>query len=153
MSGTAHDPGLRAVARVREVRERDSRLGLRQAADEHRRRQLQADELDRVVREHAAAGSAAGQGLPEWAARRSSLIALAAAARRAHDEVDAAAVLKASAQEHWQRDHARLAAVEHLLELRAEERRAERARAAARELDDIGGQAWLRGQGRREVAR
>ena len=150
MSRTVHDRGLRAVARVREVRERDSRLGLRQAADEHRRRQLQAEELDRVVREHAQAGSAQGQGLPEWAAQRGALIALAAAARRAHDEAEAAAVLKASAQEHWQRDHARLGAVEHLLELRADERRAQHTRAVARELDDIGGQAWLR---RREAAR
>jgi flagellar FliJ protein len=150
MSRATHDRGLSAVARVREVRERDSRLGLRRAAEEHRSREQRAEELERLVREHAAAGSPAGQGLPEWAAQRRALMALAAAARRAHDEVDAAARLKASAHEHWQRDHARLGAVEHLLELRADERRAERARAVARELDDIGGQAWLR---RREAAR
>ena len=150
MSRTVHDRGLRAVARVREVRERDSQLGLRHAAEEHRARQLRADELDRIVQAHAAAGSAEGQALPEWAAQRRALMALASAARSAHDDADAAARLKASAHEHWQRDRARLGAVEHLLELRAAEHRAEVARAVARELDDIGGQAWLR---RREAAR
>ena len=149
MSRQVHDRGLRAVARVREVRERDSRLGLRHAADEHLARQQKADELDRIVREHADAGSADGQGLPGWATQRHALMALAAAARKAHDEVDAAARLKAAAHEHWQRDRARLGAVEHLLGLRADERRAEVAHAVARELDDIGGQAWLR---RREAS-
>jgi flagellar FliJ protein len=149
MSRTVHDPGLRAVARVREVRERDSRLGLRHAADEHHARQLRADELDGIVRLHAAAAGAEGQGLPDWAAQRRALMALASAARHAHGEVEAAARLKAAAHEHWQRDRAQLGAVQHLLELRAAERRAEVARAEARELDDIGGQAWLR---RRETS-
>ncbi len=150
MSGSTHDRGLSAVARVRAVRERDSRLGLRHAADEHRARELRAEELDRLVREHADAGTAAGQELPGWAAQRQALMALAAAARKAHADVAAAARLKAAAHEHWQHDRARLGAVEHLLGLRADERRAEVARAVARELDDIGGQAWLR---RREAAR
>jgi len=150
MSRTVHDPGLKAVARVREVRERDSQLGLRTAAAEHRSRQLRAEELDGIVQQHAAAANAEGQGLLDWAAQRGALMALSSAARTAHADVDAAARLRAAAHDHWQQDRARLGAVEHLLELRAAERRAELARAVARELDDIGGQAWLR---RREAAR
>ena len=45
---------------------------------------------------------------------------------------------------HWQRDQTRLAAVELLLERRADERRAERARTRGRELDDIATQRWQR---------
>jgi flagellar export protein FliJ len=58
--------------------------------------------------------------------------------------VAAARTVSASAREHWQRDKTRLSAVELLLERRAEERRAERARREARELDDVVAQRWLR---------
>jgi flagellar export protein FliJ len=144
------DRGLGAVARVRGVRERDSLFGLQRASEEHHAHQVRADQLDETVQQHAASGAPHGQGLPEWAAQRRALMALAGAAHTAHDEVAAAARLKATAHGHWQRDRARLRAVEHLLELRAEARRADLARAEARELDDIGGQSWLR---RREAAR
>ncbi|MBJ7359161.1 hypothetical protein [Nocardioides sp.] len=150
MSRTDPDRGLRAVARVREVRERDSRLGLLRASEEHRAQEQRAEELDQTVRLRAADGAPQGQGLPQWAEQRRALMALAAAAGRAHADAEAAARLKASAHEHWQRDRARLGAVEHLLGLRAQARHEELERAAARELDDIGGQAWLR---RREAAR
>ncbi len=145
-----HDRGLVAVARVRDVRERDSLFGLRRASEEHDARQVRADQLDETVRQHAASGAPAGQPLPEWAAQRRALVSLATAARSAHDDVAAAARLKATAHGHWQRDRARLRAVQQLLEHRAEARRAELARTEARELDDIGGQAWLR---RREAKR
>jgi flagellar protein FliJ len=141
------DRGLRAVARVREVRERDSRIGLVHAIEEHRVKQVEAEQLDEVVEAHTAAISADGRTVSQWAAQRSGLVAIASAARRAFDQADAAWVLRTSAQEHWQRDRTRLRAVEHLLELREDARRRETARAVARELDDIGGQLWLRTQG------
>lgn len=144
MSAADQDRGLRAVARVREVRERDSRIGLMRAASEHRERQRVAAQLEAVVRDHTDAISADGRPVTDWAARRSGLLALAESVRRAQDGVAAAALLRTSADEHWRRDRTRLRAVEHLLELRADARRRELAAATARELDDIGGQLWLR---------
>jgi hypothetical protein len=140
------DRGLRAVARVREVRERDSRLGLMRAAEEHRARLREAGQLDELVRDHAIAISAEGRPLSDWAARRSGLLALTAAAQRAHDGAAAAGVLRTAADEYWRRDRTRLRAVAHLLELREQARRRAVAAAEARELDDIGGQLWLRAQ-------
>jgi flagellar protein FliJ len=143
------DRGLRAVARVREVRERDSRLGLMRAAAEHQAKVREAEQLDELVRGHAAAISADGRPVSDWAARRSGLVALTAAAGRAHDGVAAAAVLRTAADEYWRRDRTRLRAVAHLLELREDARRRVVAAAEARELDDIGGQLWLRAHGER----
>jgi hypothetical protein len=140
------DRGLAAVERVREVRERDSRLGLRDAAEEHRARELAAERLDETVRRQDAAGLDQ-MGLAEFAGRRRAVLALAGAAREAHRNARAAARLKAAADEHWQRDRARLRAVQHLLELRAEAWQAEAARTVARELDDIGTRLWLRNRG------
>ena len=141
------DRGLRAVERVREVRDRDSQLGLRQAGAEHLARQAAAARLRDTVDEHAAASALPDQGISDFAAGRQVLMALGAAVHRADADVEAAAHLKASAHEHWQRDRARLRAVRHLLELRAEAWDAESARAVARELDDIGGRLWLRTRG------
>jgi flagellar FliJ protein len=139
------DRGLGAVERVREVRDRDSQLGVRQAAVEHEARQRAAERLDATLSEHAAA-STVDQGASEFAVRRQALLALASAARRAEQEVAAAERLKAAAQEHWRRDRARLRAVQYLLELRAEAWQAQVDRATARELDDIGSRRWLRGR-------
>jgi flagellar protein FliJ len=138
------DRGLRAVARVREVHERDSRLGLVRAAAEHGARRREAAQLDELVRGHAAAISAEGRALSDWAARRSGLVALTEASRRAQDAVASAATLRTAAEEHWRLDRTRLRAVAHLLELREESRRRAAAAAEARELDDIGGRLWLR---------
>ncbi|QIG42464.1 hypothetical protein G5V58_06485 [Nocardioides anomalus] len=139
----ADDRGLAAVARVREVREQDSRMGLVHADREHRAVVARAEELDHLVDTHQAA---AGEPLPagQWAAQRTVLGTVAAAARRTHREADAAGVVRTAAQEHWQQDRSRLRAVETLLERRAEARRAEAARAEGRLLDDLGAQRWLR---------
>jgi flagellar export protein FliJ len=138
------DRGLKAVARVREVRERDSRLGLIRATNEHRVRLREAEQLDEIVRSHAKGIATDGRPVTDWAARRSGLVALTAEAGRARDGVAAAAVLRTAAEEYWQRDRTRLRAVAHLLELREDARRSAIAAAEARELDDIGGQLWLR---------
>jgi flagellar protein FliJ len=149
VSGTTggHDRGLHAVARVREVRERDSRVGLVHADREHRAALATVAELEGLVADHAAP-LAAADGVPaaEWAARRTVLGSVAAAARRSHRDAEAAATVRTAAEEHWRSDRSRLRAVELLLERRADERRAEAARAEARLLDDLGGQRWLRAQ-------
>jgi flagellar FliJ protein len=140
------DRGLKAVARVREVRDRDSLIGLRQAGAEHAARQLDAERVQEKIREHTSTAAGGEQEMSQFTAQRHVLLALGAAAHRAEQEVETAAHLKAAAQEHWQRDRARLRAVEHLLKLRAEAWDAEAARSVARELDDIGGRLWLRGR-------
>jgi flagellar protein FliJ len=148
------DRGLHAVGRVREVRERDSRLGLRSAILEHQALEDRAAALDDVVRSHAAGTTTtavATVAATDWTSQRAALVAVAAVARQARAESDAARVRRTAADEHWRLDRTRLRAVELLLERRAEERRAEAQRVAERELDDIGGQLWLRRS--REVQR
>jgi flagellar export protein FliJ len=142
-----HDRGLHAVARVREVRERDSLLGLHRAREEHEAALERADRLGELVRTHAdqLQNGAGGVTSGDWAARRTALMALAAGASSARTDADAASTVRTVATEHWQHDRSRLRAVETLLERRAEARRAERERLLARELDDLGAQRWLRG--------
>jgi len=138
------DRGLKAVARVREVRDRDSLLGLRQAGAELLARQAEADLVQETIREQTSDHAAGEHGMSQFAAQRQVLMALSQAARRADQEVETAAHLQAAAHERWQQDRARLRAVQNLLELRAEAWDAEAARSVARELDDIGGRLWLR---------
>ncbi|WP_122818411.1 flagellar FliJ family protein [Nocardioides pantholopis] len=145
-----HDRGLRAVARVREVRERDSRIGLQGALGEQREREAAADRLaDGLAAQAGESGGSGGSGgsLVDGAtylAQRTMLQALAGAVSAARSEAESAAVLSAAATAHWQADHARLSAVEGLLESRADQRRAEAARHEAKEQDDAAGRQWLR---------
>lgn len=144
MSG-AHDPGLHAVARVREVRERDSRLGLQQALTltQERERAAAAAQHDLTARAAFTHGPtptylASRHALAAMAARAQELAGLAAASRTSTEE----------ARRRWQQDRTRLRAVESLLERRAEERRVEADRRESRELDDVAGRLWLRGRAR-----
>lgn len=142
--GRQHDPGLRAVARVRGVREQDSRLGLQRALRDLRERESALADLEASLRAH---GADAGGDLQSFAALRLSLLALRDRVIEARADVVAAAVVAQEAHAHWSSDKARLGAVEGLLERRATERAAERARDEARELDDVAGRLWLRQQG------
>ncbi len=134
------------MARVREVRERDSRLGLQHALAEQRAREAGADRLHGLLADTA---QDAPQGAPiaSFVAHRTMLQALAGALSSARSEAESAAVLSAAATAHWQADHTRLAAVEGLLEARAEQRRAEALREEAKEADDAAARQWLRRQG------
>lgn len=138
------DRGMHAVARVREVREQDSRLGLQQASAEQREREARLSELHRHVEASPVfeAGSAAS-----FLALRASMTALGEAVGEAREELDASRRITEAAREHWQRDHSRLRAVETLLETRAAERAAERARREAARLDEAASQLWLRRTG------
>lgn len=142
------DRGMHAVARVREVREHDSRVGLQQALAEESVRERRLAELHRHV-EHAPSfdvGSAAS-----FLALRHSLASLGQAVTDARAELDSSRRITETARAHWQRDKSRLSAVEALLEARAEERRAEAARAETARLDEAAGQLWLRARDERQA--
>ncbi|MCX6397855.1 MAG: flagellar FliJ family protein [Propionibacteriales bacterium] len=143
---TVHDPGLHAVARVRGVRETDSRIGLRTAWNETRAAQSRVDDLRGQLEQASAfsTGSAAS-----FLALRQSLQVLGDVLIAAEDARDASQLISDTAYARWQVDRTRLAAVENLLERRSAARSAEVARKEAAELDDIAAQRWLR----REVNR
>jgi flagellar export protein FliJ len=149
MSPTTHDAGMRAVARVRGVREQDSRLGLQQSLAE----QHAAERRASGVRRQLAAGEefTVGAGA-DFVARRAALAALGAELVTAEATVASAQNLALAARSRWQEDKTRLSAVEMLLERRADERLAVRLRTEARELDDIAAQLHQR-RATTEVAR
>lgn len=135
------DAGMRAVARVRGVREQDSRLGLTRAT---------ADEREAVRRLAAAESTLTGAAaqvwvdLPGYLAARSAAAALAADASRARRDLAVAGTVSDAAREHWLRDRTRLSAVELLLQRRAERRAAERDRREHAEADELATVRWLR---------
>ncbi|KRF37459.1 flagellar FliJ family protein [Nocardioides sp. Soil805] len=141
----AADAGMRAVARVRGVRELDSRLGLaRAAADEREAARRLAAVQDRLV----------ASAVPETSDPVSFALGRLAASGVATELADsrralaAAGNLTAAARDHWQRDSTRLSAVELLLERRQEQRRAERLRRETAEVDDLVAARWLRARRR-----
>jgi flagellar export protein FliJ len=138
------DAGMLAVARVRAVRERDSRLGLQQAMDEERRHEAELSHLGRRLDE---ARRFDGGSVATYLTARAGYQALAQQIGTVTAELHSARTITESARDHWRKDKTRLSAVELLLERRAEERRAERRRLEARELDDIVSQRWQRQNG------
>jgi len=135
------DPGLRAVARVRGVREQDSRLGLRQAVALTAQREAEAAQ----ARQRLDRAPAFEQGSSaQFHAQRTALAALAAQARRTREAAEASRATTDEARRRWQHDRSRLRAVESLLERRAEARRAEATRRENHELDDVAARLWLR---------
>ena len=135
------DAGMRAVARVRGVREQDSRLGLARAA---------ADEREAVRRRDAVVALLAATPGPRdadpasYGAARHVAAAVAADVTASRAALTSATTLTAMAREHWQLDRTRLSAVELLLERREERRRAERQRRERVEVDDLVSARWLR---------
>ncbi|WGL51956.1 flagellar FliJ family protein [Nocardioides sp. BP30] len=143
MSATrsAADRGLRAVARVRGVREHDSRLGLQLALAE----QQALEERVSTLHDRLAALPGDGARTPaELLVLRSGASALGAHLRDARDEATSHHAVVEGARDRWHADKAQLSAVENLLERRAARRRAERAKAEAKELDDLASVRWAR---------
>lgn len=135
------DAGMLAVARVREVREQDSRIGLQQALGEQRAHERRVAELRGRLE---GAGSFSTGSAGAFLALRNSLDVLGAAVRAAEEETAASRRISEAAYDRWQVDRTRLAAVETLIERRAAARRAEAARREARDLDEIAVQLWQR---------
>ncbi len=137
------DRGMHAVARVREVRERDSRVGLLQALTNVRTREEQHNELQTAL-DQAAVRDA--DTLDAFVVSRHLLAAMAVAVREAEQRLDASRTVAVEAHHRWQADKARVRAIEHLLEERALRRAEEADRAEVRETDDIVGRLHARHQ-------
>ncbi|MCL2541343.1 MAG: flagellar FliJ family protein [Nocardioidaceae bacterium] len=143
MSARVADRGLKAVERVRGVREQDSRIGQQHALAEER---AVIGRLDGYHSRLAGAGASLPTACTprELVSLRSALGMLGDIIATTREEAATATALAADARGRWAADKARLSAVEHLLERRAERRRAEAARRTAAELDDLAAQRWLR---------
>lgn len=137
----AEDRGLAAVARVREVRETDSRIGLQQVLAE------QAALAGRLASLTGVLESAGGEPTCSpgaLLAQRTALANVGVLAGETRSALATTEVVADEARVRWGTDRARLAAVELLLERRAAGRRTERARREAREADDLAAQRWAR---------
>lgn len=143
MSRAVHtaDRGLAAVARVREVRETDSRIGLQQVLAEQAALTGRLSGLTAVL-ESAATEPVCSPGA--LLAQRTALANIGVLAGETRSALATTEVVADEARVRWGADRARLAAVELLLERRATGRRTERARREAREADDLAAQAWAR---------
>ena len=135
------DAGMRAVARVRGVREQDSRLGLTRAAADQREA---AHRLDATAARLATAARPAAIDPAGFATARLAAAGIANELIARQAALASATTVATLAQEHWQRDRTRLAAVELLLERRAVQRREERLRRERVEVDDLVAVRWLR---------
>ena len=138
-----HDPGLRVVARVRAVRERDSRLGLVTALAEEETARSRVADLEQQL---SSVGTHDAGPLSAFAARQRAVAALSHALGAARDAWDNTRLVAMAARDRWHADRTRLAAVESLLERRADARLVERQRREGRELDAIAEELWRRGR-------
>jgi flagellar export protein FliJ len=136
-----HDPGLRVVARVRAVRERDSRLGLATALAEEEAARSRVAQLEQQL---STAGTHEAGPLSAFAARQRAVAAVSQALGAARDAWDNATLVAMAARDRWHADRTRLAAVDSLLERRADARLVERQRRESRELDAIAEELWRR---------
>lgn len=129
------------MARVRGVREQDSRQGLQLAAAEQQARHDRVVELSQRLTGAPAhlAGSPA-----DVLSLRMALGFLGEEIRHARTDEEQGRLLVDTARARWEHDKAELGAVEKLLERRAARRRAEAAKAEAKENDDIAAQRWQR---------
>jgi flagellar protein FliJ len=135
------DAGMRAVSRVRGVREQDSRLGLARAAAE----ELEASRALAAAHERLETMTAPAVVDPVgFATARVAAADAAATIAASRAALASFTTFTAVAREHWQRDRTRLDAVELLLERRAEQRREDRDRRERVELDDLTAVRWLR---------
>ncbi|HYF71422.1 MAG TPA: flagellar FliJ family protein [Nocardioides sp.] len=143
------ETSLRGLVRLRNLRERDSRLGLATALIEENVAAARVRALEDQV-----------AGMPEhdvsdleaFRARQARLEALASALSDARAAQDAARQIALAARSRWMEDRTRLAAVESLIARRAAAVRAERMRRENREMDEIGQDLWRRAQGASEVS-
>jgi len=140
-ANAGRDAGMKAVARVRAVREQDSRTGLQQALAEQRAHEQEVAELrSRLENAHVFENGSASAYL----AIRASLAALGAAVHAAEELTAVSRRISEAAYDRWQEDRARLEAVEVLMERRAAARRTELARRESRDLDEIAARLWQR---------
>jgi flagellar protein FliJ len=149
MSANQGRDALAVVARVRKVREEDSRYGVQLANHEVHEARVRLQSLDQRLTDH---GQRPVTSPGELISLRTGLLALGDAVRDAQAEVESAELLAVSAQERWQQDRLRLRTIEMLQERRAEAARVERLRAEAKVQDEVATQLWRRTSGSQVVA-
>jgi len=138
---TRKDSHLRVVARVRNVRERDSRIGLVTALTEERAAAARVDTLQEGLRTMPA--HTVGD-VVSFSYRQQQVDSIGQALMAARSAQQAAAVVAVSARQHWEADRTRLAAVEALIERREAARRQELQRREARDMDAVAEELWRR---------
>jgi len=131
---TEADRGMRAVLRVRGVRERESRIRLVHALDAVRHHE---NEVARHQHALALAVRPTEGTVADFVSARNLLAGMAAAIKEAEQQLAASRAAAAEAHQRWQADKAQVRAVELLLEERAARRADERRRAEVREVDDV----------------
>jgi len=135
------EPRLRVVARVRGVRERDSRLGLVEALGEEREAEARVVALQEQL---ATVKAFEGGDVASFATRQGNVAALADALTLARAALDSAHVVALAARDRWRSDRSRLAAVESLIDRREAEHRREQRRLEDRRLDAVAEDLWRR---------
>jgi flagellar FliJ protein len=136
------DPhALDAVARVRRIREQDSRAGLQLALGEARDAQARVTALEERLGSLAERQAGTSQ---DFVTLRRGLLALAHTVTEAQDALESALTLAASAHAHWQQDRMRLRTIEMLQDSRLAEVHALRVRAEAKVQDETATQLWRR---------
>jgi flagellar protein FliJ len=138
MSG---EPQLGGVVRVRRIRERDSRTGLTAALTEEGHA---AERVTRIEEQLATLPEPTAADPGSFAARRHATSALGEALSGARADLANAQRITLAARDRWRSDRSRLAAVESLVERRAETRRAEQRRRETKELDAVAEDQWRR---------
>ena len=131
---TDADRGMRAVLRVRGVRERDSRIALVHALDAVRHHETEVARLQQAL---ALAAKPTEGTVADFVSARNLLAGMAAAVRDAEQRLAASRSVAAEAHQRWQEDKSKERAVELLLEERAARRAEERRRSEVREVDDV----------------
>ena len=137
----AADRGLTAVRRVREARERDSRIGLQQALAATRQREAEAEASRARLETAPSFGSGTAE---EYRAYTLLVRALAESVVEKEEAVRRSKAVAEEARRRWGLDRQAVRTVELLLERRADERRADRARRESADLDELAAQGWLR---------
>ena len=140
---TGHDRGLQAVRRVRAARERDSRLGLARAIEEHRSLAARVESLTAGLAEASAADPGVGSGAA-YAVTRARLVALGERLASAKAAAESARRVVGTSRDHWLADHRGLESVDGLLARRREARALEATRREARAEDETAARMWAR---------
>lgn len=143
----SHEAGLGGVVRVRRIRERDSRTGLSAALTEEHEALAR---VRRIEEQLASLPEPTATDAVTFAAQRHAATALGEALTAARADLAAAHRITLAARDRWRTDRSRLAAVESLVERRAEARRAEQRRREGKEMDAVAEELWRRTHG--EVA-
>lgn len=134
------DRGLLAVLRVREVRERDGRLGVRSALTE------QVEARQRRERFEQALPVSVDDSGSRFAATLQLGALAGARVTEARSDEGAADTAVDHARDHLVAARRQVQSVELLLARRAERRRVAARRSEQRELDDLAAQRWSRAQ-------